>query len=232
MIKVTIYEHYIENVGDIRGYLRKFANSSNVIIKENVFFKVEDMTEMSADVCLLDYKAFLENGDILLKWKDENNIKFIFITSDIKDIIDIMQNHPEQYLILSPVEEESLIKVFENLKSKIKRIAIIAKLAHQEDKRIYVKDLNYINITKRNLRYHLADGREYDSQTLRQSFSKEISPLLIKPELYFIQPSLLVNMTNIETLWDDHMQFENGDIIYYPKTAYEKLKAAWKEYLI
>lgn len=232
MIKVTIYEHYIENVGDIRGYLRKFANNSNVVIKENVFFKVEDMVEMSADVCLLDYKAFLEDGDILLKWKDENNIKFIFITSDIKDIIDIMQNHPEQYLILSPVEEESLIKVFENLKLRIKRIAIIAKLAHQEDKRIYVKDLNYINITKRNLRYHLADGREYDSQTLRQSFSKEISPLLIKPELYFIQPSLLVNMTNIETLWDDHMQFENGDIIYYPKTAYEKLKAAWKEYLI
>jgi hypothetical protein len=232
MIKVTIYERYIENVGDVRGYLRKFANSSNVIIKENVFFKVEDMVEMSADVCLLDYKAFLEDGDILLKWKDENNIKFIFITSDIKDIIDIMQNHPEQYLILSPVEEESLVKVFENLKLRIKRIAIIAKLAHQEDKRIYVKDLNYINITKRNLRYHLADGREYDSQTLRQSFSKEISPLLIKPELYFIQPSLLVNMTNIETLWDDHMQFENGDIIYYPKTAYEKLKAAWKEYLI
>jgi hypothetical protein len=232
MIKVTIYERYIENVGDVRGYLRKFANSSNVIIKENVFFKVEDMVEMSADVCLLDYKAFLEDGDILLKWKDENNIKFIFITSDIKDIIDIMQNHPEQYLILSPVEEESLVKVFENLKLRIKRIAIIAKLAHQEDKRIYVKDLNYINITKRNLRYHLADGREYDSQTLRQSFSKEISPLLIKPELYFIQPSLLVNMTNIETLWDDHMQFENGDIVYYPKTAYEKLKAAWKEYLI
>jgi hypothetical protein len=232
MIKVTIYEHYIENIGDIRGYLRKFANSSNVIIKENVFFKVEDMVEMSADVCLLDYKAFLEDGDILLKWLDENNIKFIFITSDIKDIIDIMQNHPEQYLILSPVEEESLIKVFENLKLRIKRIAIIAKLAHQEDKRIYVKDLNYINITKRNLRYHLADGREYDSQTLRQSFSKEISPLLIKPELYFIQPSLLVNMTNIETLWDDHMQFENGDVVYYPKTAYEKLKAAWKEYLI
>lgn len=232
MIKVTIYERYIENVGDVRGYLRKFANGSNVIIKENVFFKVEDMVEMSADVCLLDYKAFLEDGDILLKWKDENNIKFIFITSDIKDIIDIMENHPEQYLILSPVEEESLIKVFENLKLRIKRIAIIAKLAHQEDKRIYVKDLNYINITKRNLRYHLADGREYDSQTLRQSFSKEISPLLIKPELYFIQPSLLVNMTNIETLWDDHMQFENGDIVYYPKTAYEKLKAAWKEYLI
>ena len=143
-----------------------------------------------------------------------------------------MQKHPEHYLLLSPIEEEGLLKILENLKSKIKRIAIIAKLAHSEDKRIYLKDLNYINITNRNLRYHLADRREYDSQTLRQLFAKEIEPLLIKPELYFIQPSLLVNLTNIETLWADHMQFENGDIVYYPKTAYEKLKTAWKEYLI
>ena len=232
MIKVFIYEKYIENVGDVRGYMRKFANNNNIIVKENVFFKAEDMIEIATDICLLDYKAFLEEEENLTKWQIENNIKFIFATSDIKDIIDIMQSHPEQYLILTPIEEEALIKIFTNLKSRIKRIAIIAKLAHSEDKRIYIKDLNYINITNRNLRYHLADGREYDSQTLRQSFSKEISPLLIKPELYFIQPSLLINLTNVETLWADHMQFENGDIVYYPKTAYEKLKSAWKEYLI
>ena len=232
LIKIVIYEHYIENVGDVRGYLRHFANNSNVVIKENVFFKVEDMVEIAADVCLLDYKAYLEHEVLLSKWQNDNNMKFIFVTSDIKDILEIVQKHPEQYLLLSPIEEEGLIKILENLKTKIKRIAIIAKLAHSEDKRIYLKDLNYINIMNRNLRYHLADGREYDSQTLRQSFSKEISPLLIKPELYFIQPSLLVNLTNIETLYADHMQFENGDIVYYPKSSYDKIKAAWKEYLI
>ena len=232
MIKVTIYERYIENVGDVRGYLRQFANTNNIIIKENVFFKAEDMIETVSDVCLLDYKAFLEYSEELIQWQITHNIKFIFATSDIKDIIEIMQCHPEQYFILAPIEEEALHKVFDNLKQRIKKIAIVAKLAHSEDQRIYIKDLNYINITNRNLRYHLANGREYDSQTLRQSFSKEISPLLIKPELYFIQPSLLVNLTNIETLWADHMQFENGDIIYYPKTAYDKLKEAWKNYLI
>ena len=39
----------------------KIANNSNIIIKENVFFKAEDMIETTADICLLDYKAFLEN---------------------------------------------------------------------------------------------------------------------------------------------------------------------------
>ena len=63
MIKAIIYERYIENVGDVRGYLRKFANGSNIVVKENVFFKVEDMMETMADICLLDYKAFLEDED-------------------------------------------------------------------------------------------------------------------------------------------------------------------------
>ena len=190
------------------------------------------MIETIVDVCLLDYKAYLEAKEELDKWQIENNMKFIFVTSDIKDILDIVQNHPEQYLLISPLEQEGLIKIFDHLKTKIKHAAIIAKLAHTEDKRIYIKDLNYINIINRNLRYHLADGREYDSQTLRQSFAKEINPLLIKPELYFIQPSLLVNLTNIETLYADHMEFENGDIVYFPKTAYDKLKEAWKNYLL
>ena len=105
-------------------------------------------------------------------------------------------------------------------------------MARCEDQRIYIKDLNYINIVNRNLRYHLSNGKEYDSQTLRQSFSKEVNSLLEKPELYFIQPSLLINLTNIETIWADHLRFENGDIVYFPKAAYEKLLEKWKNYFI
>lgn len=232
MIKITIYEKNIENIGDARGYLRKFANANNMIIQENVYFKVDDMVEQPVDVCLIDYKAFLEEQEILLEWQKIYHMKFIFVTSDIKDIIDIMQSHPEHYLILSPIEEESLLKVFNNLKSRIRKKAIIVKLAHSEDQRIYIKDLNYINILNRNLCYHLSNGKEYESQTLRKSFVKEIEPLLVKPGLFLIQPSLLINLTNVETLWADHLRFENGDVIYFPKTAYDRLKEAWKNYYI
>ena len=232
MIKITIYEKNIENIGDTRGYLREFANRNNIIIKEHIFFKVEDMLSQAADVCLLDYKAFLEDYEILLQWQTDNHMKVMFVTSDIKDIIDIMQLHPEQYFILSPIEEESLVKIFNNLKEKIKKKAIIVKLAHSEDQRIYLKELNYINISNRNLRYHLSTGKEYDSQTLRQSFVKEIAPLLSKPGLFLIQPSLLINLTNVETLWADHLRFENGEVIYFPKIAYDKIKDAWKNYYL
>ena len=144
----------------------------------------------------------------------------------------MMQTYPEHYLLLAPVEEKGILKILNNLKEKIKRKAIVVKLAHAEDQRIYLNDLNYVDIINRNLRYHLASGKSYDSQTLRQSFSKEVEPLLSKPELYFIQPSLLINLTNVATMWADHLQFENGDIIYFPKSAYDKLKDAWKNYFI
>ena len=191
------------------------------------------MIEIDPDICLLDYKTYLGHKDTLRTWQEsKSGLKFVFVTNDIKDILEIVQTHPEEYLLLAPIEEESLLKVFENVKTKLKRSAVVIKLAHAEDKRIYVKDLNYINIIKRNLRYHLADGREIDGPTLRNSFVKEIGSLLNKPELYFIQPSLLINLTNVEALWPDHLQFDNGDILYYPKTAYDKLKLMWKEYLV
>ena len=232
MIKICILENNIENVGDTRGYLRAFANNTNTIIKEKTFFKAEDMIENPADICIVDFKAFLENQNMLEEWQNKNKLKFIFITSNIQDIVEIMQYHPEQFFVLSPVQEDSLIKIISNLKEKIRQSAIVVKLGRNEDRRIHIKDLNYINITKRNLQYHLVNGEEYEGQTLRHSFCKEVEPLLVKPELFFIQPSLLINLTNVEVLWADHLQFEDGTIVYFPKTAYENIKNAWKNYLI
>ena len=128
--------------------------------------------------------------------------------------------------------EESLDKIIDNLKSKIKQLAVVIKLAHNGEKRLDIKKLNYINITNRNLRYHLTDNTELNSQTLRQSFQKEIAPLLINPELYFIAPSLLINLANIEELYADHIVFINKATLYYPRSAYDKLKEAWKNYLM
>ena len=54
--------------------------------------------------------------------------------------------------------------------------------------------------------------------------------MLKNSELYFMAPSLLVNLENIKELYQDHMIFKNGDIAYYPKTQYEKLRSAWFEF--
>lgn len=54
--------------------------------------------------------------------------------------------------------------------------------------------------------------------------------MLKNSELYFMAPSLLVNLENIKELYPDRMIFKNGDIAYYPKAQYEKLHTAWFEF--
>lgn len=233
MIKLGMYETNIENIAEIKNYLRYYANRNNIIIKEKVYYDINIlMQETNIDACLIDFKSYYDNKDALSNWQINTGIKFIFATSDIKDIIEIIQSHPEEYCMLTPIEEDSLIKILDNLKTKIRQRAIVVKLAHNGEQRINIKSLNYINITNRNLRYHLDNKTEINSQTLRQSFQKEIAPLLINPELYFIAPSILVNLTNIEKLYADHMEFTNGEVLYYPKTAHEKIKESWKNFLI
>ena len=95
---------------------------------------------------------------------------------------------------------------------------------------IEVNKLNYVNIAHRSLRFYMTYGKQIDSQTLRQSFYKEVQPMLKHTELYFMAPSLLVNLENIKELYPDHIIFKNGDITYYPKTQYEKLRTAWFEF--
>lgn len=232
MLKLGMFASHIENFADIKNYLRYYANRNNIIIKEKVYYEIGILIqEAHIDACLIDFKTYRENKDALCDWQVSTGTKFIFATSDIKDIIEIIENHPAEYCILTPIEEESFIKILDNLKAKIKERAIVIKLAHNGEKRLDINHLNYINITNRNLRYHLTDNTELNSQTLRQSFQKEIAPLLVNPELYFIAPSLLINLINISELYADHINFTNGTNLFFPRTAYEKLREAWKNSL-
>ena len=58
--------------------------------------------------------------------------------------------------------------------------------------------LNYINIVKRCLSYHLKDGTMLDGQSLRVSFEKAIDPLQERPSFLFLAPSLLINLNEIK----------------------------------
>lgn len=230
MIKFHIFDRNIDNVPEVRSILRDYANNNNIIIKEKSFVDVNEIIDLPADACLIEFNSYLENEEILKHWQMAYGSKFIFLTNDILNIVDIIQNHPEEYCLLAPIEEMGLGKVLTNLKARIRKRSLVIKMGHHEDQRIYLADLNFIDITNRNLNYHLVDKKELHSQTLRQSFAKEVDPLLVNPELYFIQPSLLINLTNVEILYGDHMQFESGDILYFPKTAYANLSKAWKNY--
>ena len=80
------------------------------------------------------------------------------------------------YFITKPFDKEEIAEILNEIKKEIKEDSIIIKIPSGE-RRVRINNLNYINIVRRCLCYHLKDGAMFDGQTLRSSFEKAIDPL-------------------------------------------------------
>ena len=67
-----------------------------------------------------------------------------------------------------------LLMLIDYIREKIKSKVIAIKKAHNGEEIIEVTKLNYVNIVHRSLRFYMTYSKQIDSQTLRQSFYKEV----------------------------------------------------------
>lgn len=99
-----------------------------------------------------------------------------------------------------------------------------------KDSKVLIKQLNYINIEKRNLCYHLVDNETKQGVTLTTTFYRAITPLDQFESLVFIRPSLLVNVSNIAEICTNKIIFEDGDILYLPRAKRQIIHEEWIKY--
>ena len=133
------------------------------------------------------------------------------------------------YFITKPFDKEEIAEILNEIKKEIKVDSIIIKISSGE-RRVRINNLNYINIVRRCLCYHLKDGAMFDGQTLRSSFEKAIDPLHKHKSFIFLAPSLLINLGEIKIINKDNIVFENDDVLYFPMKQYDNLRNAWINY--
>lgn len=133
------------------------------------------------------------------------------------------------YFITKPFDKEEIAEILNEIKKEIKEDSIIIKIPSGE-RRVRINNLNYINIVRRCLCYHLKDGAMFDGQTLRSSFEKAIDPLHKHKSFIFLAPSLLINLGEIKIINKDNVIFENDDVLYFPMKQYDNLRNAWVNY--
>lgn len=133
------------------------------------------------------------------------------------------------YFITKPFDKVELIEILNEIKEDVKQDSIIIKIPSGE-RRVRVNELNYINIVRRCLCYHLKDGAMFDGQTLRSSFEKAIDPLHKHKSFIFLAPSLLINLSEIKIINKDHLIFENDEVLYFPMKQHDNLRNAWINY--
>ena len=181
------------------------------------------------DIYIMDIDADGNIFELGYRIRDiDTGARYIYLSADASMAYFATKARAD-YFVLKPIEKEELIQILKEVKQKIQYDNIIIKVAGGE-RRLRVNHLNYINIVKRCLCYHLTDGNMFDGQTLRTSFEKAIDPLHKHAAFLFLPPSTLINVGEIKILNSDNIVFENDDVLYFPKKQYDVVREAWTNY--
>ena len=68
----------------------------------------------------------------------------------------------DYFFTINPLDEESLFDILTEIKKEVRLDSIIIKIPNGGERRVRINHLNYINIIKRCLCYHLKDGTMFD----------------------------------------------------------------------
>ena len=231
LLTIAVYSDYPENISALKLLIQDFLIEKGAMAKISCFSNFDDIiiTSNKYDAYFLDMDS---NNNVIgfakqLKTIDTNG-HFIFVSENLNNAL-LASKIRSSYFVTKPYEKEDIIEILTEIKNEIKEDSIIIKIPNGE-RRIRINNLNYINIVRRCLCYHLKDGTMFDGQTLRSSFEKAIDPLQKHKAFIFLAPSLLINLGEIKIINKDHIVFENDDILYFPMKQYDTLRNKWVEY--
>lgn len=230
MLSIAIYSDQQNDTELLRAKIQDYLLQNKIGAKVILFDNYETFITApdSFDIYFMDMEC---SDDVISLGRQmmsiDNQSYFVYYSSDISKAYDCFKIRAN-YFLRKPIDPEDVIEVLNHIRKEIKKDIIIIKTA-QGERRVFINQLNYINIIKRNLCYHLCEGEVFDGQMLRGSFEKAITPLQNHPSLLFLSPSLLINMENIKVLSSDHAIFDNDDIVYFPKKSYDLVNNRWKK---
>lgn len=231
MLSIAIFSDQLEDVATLKTLIQDYLIENKAMAKISVFQNPEDLIIIPStyDVYFMDMDS--ESNATLLgkKMKQiDSNSQYVY-TSINPNMAQVATKARCDYFITKPYDQEEIAEILTDIRREIKEDSIIIKIP-SGDRRIRINNLNYINIVRRCLCYHLKDGAMFDGQTLRSSFEKAIDPLQKHKSFLFLSPSLLINLGEIKILNKDNIIFENDDVLFFPMKQYDTVKNAWVNY--
>jgi len=231
MLSIAIYSDIKEDTEYLKSITQDFLIDVKAMAKVSYFNDPDTFITVpgSYDIYIMDMDSkedVLELGSRMKKI--DVGARFIYLSSD-PSVAHLAAKARVDYFLMKPLDREEIIDVLKEIKKNIQDDNIIIKIAGGE-RRVRVNHLNYINIVKRCLCYHLTDGNMFDGQTLRSSFEKAIDPLQKHKTFLFLPPSLLINIGEIKIVNKDNIIFENDDVLFFPMKQYDTVRNAWINY--
>lgn len=136
------------------------------------------------------------------------------------------------YYLLKPAEEAKLFEVLDRAAADItRRKERSMKVKTADDvSLIHYDDIMYVELVRKSLCFHLADGTEMSSLSQRDAFSQCVSPLLTDKRFSLAGTSMCLNLFFVKSVGKDSVLLKNGETLYLSKKACLSLRADWLDY--
>ncbi|MCF0146265.1 MAG: response regulator transcription factor [Eubacterium sp.] len=171
----------------------------------------------------------MEVASALRMLKDPGLI--IFLTSSVEYAV-LSYEVNAFYYLTKPLNTEKLMKILDNAleaagRSKSESVTVNTPNGIFDLK---LKDILYVEVVDRAAVFYLKDGRECRSVKLRTSFHEVVPQLFESPLFASCGVSRLVNLSGVDAVDSESLLLSNGQVVYFPKSAYPELMRKWKKY--
>jgi DNA-binding LytR/AlgR family response regulator len=204
-------------------------------VKYKAFFSGDDLLQALErgevyNIFLLDViMPFINGIDVAkeLRLRD-NEAKIIFLTSSPEFAV-ASYSVDAFYYLLKPVTKEKLYVVLEKAAAEIISMAgksILIK-SHKDLYKIYLHNIEYVEVNGRRLVFHLRNGNTLESTGALSEIEK-----VLLGHRQFIKPhrSYIINMDHIDTLTINQVKTSSHMPIPISRVNYPDIKKAYIEY--
>ena len=157
--------------------------------------------------------------------------KIIYLTSSMEYAVDSYRVKAFQYL-LKPVEPAVLVAVMDEAMESLAQRGEESLMVKTRDRivRLNYGSILYAERNKRSVVYHLTNGTEIESLSIRTTFSEAVQPLLQDRRFVLCGASQVVNMEQITAIENEALVFKNVYRVYWSVKSCRELRSAWYNY--
>ncbi len=214
------------------------ANNPLNSVSVSVFSHAEDVMESARknggyDVYLLDIvMPHIDGIDLgLMLRRDGYGGKIVYLTSSSEFAIESYKVRAHDYL-MKPLDKAALFAVLDELAESIRNgseKSIVVK-TKENSIRIAYSSILYAELVRRSVRYHLTNGKEIESTSLRISFPEAVKPLSEDAAFALCGQSTIVNMRHVTMVENDAVVFDTGSKIPLGVKVCRELRSAWTDF--
>ena len=240
MIRIALCDDVSVQLSMVDDIIRGYFQTNEIDVETKLFSRGEQLLEYVKNIGPFDMYVLdmimpgikgIEVGQQLRKLGDSG--KIIYLTATSGYAVESYEVNAFFYL-LKPISVKTLYKVLDKAVIQIGKPLSDTKkfeIKTREGKRIInYSDINYVDIVKRGLCYHMTDKTLLEGPMLRIPFAEAIKELTVCESYITGGTSLLVNSANIESADKTRITFKNGEELFPSRKAGQELYGQLKAY--